>query len=267
MPYSCYKNKKIFYRDEGKGQTILLLPGNTSSSSIHDAEIEFFSKQYRVICPDYLGYGKSDRVERFPVDFWWYNAEMCVQLMRSLQVGDFIVIGTSGGGMVALNVAIMSRGSVKCAVADSIPGEFPGADDIELLMNGRGCMTEGQILFWTRAHGKDWREVVRLDTMLIVDAAKKEESFYKGRLGEIECPVLLTGSLADKVVVNIEVGIANIAKQILTSKVVLFPAGGHTLMLSRPEAFRAEVTGFIEKLNLQREMPCRGLNEKISGLV
>jgi pimeloyl-ACP methyl ester carboxylesterase len=250
MPYFCYKNKKIFYRDEGEGQTILLLPGNTSSSSIHDAEIEFFSKNYRVICPDYPGYGKSDRVERFPVDFWWYNAEMCVQLIRFLEVDDFIVIGTSGGGMVALNVAIMSRGSVKCAIADSIPGEFPSENDIELLMIGRENMTKGQILFWTRAHGQDWRDVVELDTMLVLDNAKRGESFYKGRLGEIKCPVLLTGSLADDMVVNIEVGIANIARQISMSKIVLFPAGWHTLMLSRPEAFRAEVTGFIEKIDL-----------------
>ena len=249
MPYFCCQDKNIFYRDEGKRQTILLLPGNTSSSSIHDAEIEFFSKQYRVICPDYPGYGKSDRVEGFPVDFWWHNAEICVQLMRSLQVGDFIVIGTSGGGMIALNVAIMSRGSVKCVIADSIPGEFPSEDDIELVMNERKRLTEGQILFWTRAHGEDWRDVVRLDTMLIVDNAKRGESFYKGRLGEIKCPVLLTGSLADDLVVNIEAGIANIARQISMSKVVFFPAGGHTLMLSRPKAFRTEVIHFIEKIN------------------
>lgn len=250
MPDFCYRNKKIFYRDEGEGQTILLLPGNTSSSSIHEGEIAFFSKRYRVICPDYPGYGKSERVDCFPIDFWWYNAEMCLQLITSLQVVDFIVIGTSGGGMIALNVAIMSGSQVKCVVADSIPGEFTGENDIELLMSSRENMTKGQILFWTRAHGEDWRDVVELDTMLVLDNAKRGESFYKGRLGAIKCPVLLTGSLADDMVVNIEVGIANIARQISMSKVVLFPAGGHTLMLSRPEAFRAEVIGFIEKINL-----------------
>ncbi|MFA4885631.1 MAG: alpha/beta hydrolase, partial [Desulfotomaculaceae bacterium] len=116
--------------------------------------------------------------------------------------------------------------------------------------NGRERLTEGQIRFWAKAHGEDWRDVIRLDTMLIVDNAKRGESFYKGRLGEIECPVLLTGSLADDMVVNIEAGIANIARQISMSKVVLFPAGGHTLMLNRPEAFRAEVANFIEKINL-----------------
>jgi hypothetical protein len=39
--------------------------------------------------------------------------------------------------------------------------------------------------------------------MLIVDTAKRGESFYKGRLGEIQCPVLLTASLSDDMVVNI----------------------------------------------------------------
>jgi pimeloyl-ACP methyl ester carboxylesterase len=250
MPYFSWKNNNIFYRDEGKGLTILLLPGNTCTSSVHEAEIEFFSGHYRVICPDYHGYGKSDRVERFPVDFWWHNAEMCVRLLRSLNVVDFIVIGSSGGGMIALNAAIMSRGSVKCIVADSIPGEFPGEDDIVPLMNTREIITEKQARFWARAHGEDWLNIVNLDTILIVENAKIGASFYNGRLGEIECPVLLTASLADDMVVNIEGGIAGIARQIPTSKAVFFPAGVHTLMQSRPEEFRAEVISFLEKLNL-----------------
>ena len=250
MPYFSWGNKRIFYRDEGKGETILLLPGNTCTSSVHEAEIEFFSRHYRVICPDYLGYGKSDRVGFFPVDFWRHNAEMCVQLLTSLQVGGTIVIGTSGGGMIALNVAIMFRGSVKCVVADSIPGEYPCEDDIVPLLITREIITEKQTRFWARAHGEDWLDIVNLDTILIMDNAKVGESFYQGRLGEIECPVLLTASLDDDMVVNIENGIAGIARQISTSKVVFFSAGVHTLMQSRPEEFRAEVTSFLEKLNL-----------------
>jgi pimeloyl-ACP methyl ester carboxylesterase len=58
MPYFVYDGKRIFYRDEGKGDVVLLLPGNTASSASHDAEVEFFTNYFRVICPDYAGYGK-----------------------------------------------------------------------------------------------------------------------------------------------------------------------------------------------------------------
>ncbi|MFX4262820.1 alpha/beta fold hydrolase [Pelotomaculum propionicicum] len=250
MPYFSWNSNKIFYRDEGEGETVLLLPGNTCSSSVHKGDIEYFSQRYRVICPDYHGYGKSGRVESFPIDFWWYNALMCVELINSLQIPGIFVIGTSGGGLIGLNVAILSRGSVKCVVADSIPGEFPGEDDIVSVTNARKVITERQARFWARAHGEDWLDVISLDTRLVVKNARAGESFYKGRLGEIQCPVLLTASLADDLVVNIEGRVAGVARQILSSKAVFYATGAHTLMQSRPDEFRAEVSHFLENLNL-----------------
>lgn len=250
MPYFSWNDKKIFYRDAGEGETILLLPGNTCSSSVHEGDIEYFSRRYRVICPDYHGCGKSDRVERFPIDFWQYNAGMCVEMLRSLNIADYIVIGGSGGGMVALNVAILSRGSVKCVVADSIPGEIPNEDNIVRLMSKREPITEKQARFWAMAHGEDWLDIINLDSRLVVENAQRGKSFYNGRLGEIKCPVLITGSLADDMVVDIAGGIAGIARQIRKSKVVFYPEGVHTLMQSRPEEFRAEVSSFLENLNL-----------------
>ena len=98
MPYFTFEDKRIFYIDEGEGNAVLLLPGNTASSAVHSSEIEYFSKNNRVICPDYIGYGKSDRVQALEEDFWIYNAEMCVELMKHLGLSRYAVMGTSGGG-------------------------------------------------------------------------------------------------------------------------------------------------------------------------
>ena len=116
--------------------------GLAASSASHDQEMEFFTKYFRVICPDYAGYGKSDRVEQFPVDFWWYNAELCVALVRSLGVDEFIAIGTSGGGIIALNVTIIAGKSVKGLVADSIPGECPKHTEIQEWIKANELKTE-----------------------------------------------------------------------------------------------------------------------------
>lgn len=77
---------------------LVFLTGNTSSSAVHDGEIDYFAKKYRVICPDYIGYGKSQRIEPFPSDFWWVNAHIVVELVRNLAIDSVVIVGTSGGG-------------------------------------------------------------------------------------------------------------------------------------------------------------------------
>jgi len=245
LPFFKYHNKKVHYRDEGKGDVILLLPGNTASSAVHLSEIKFFSESFRVICPDYVGYGQSDRVERLPVDFWWVTAEMCIDLLLSLHVDNCIVIGTSGGAIIALDAAIIAPNFVKGVVADSIPGEFLNREQLQSQVKQRASFTEGSIEFWKNAHGQDWDRVVRMDSRLLLEIAEVDNSLFKDRLSEVKCPVLLTGSLMDDAIPNIELGISSIAKKISTSKAVLFPAGGHPLMWSRPNDFRKEVLSFV----------------------
>lgn len=249
MPFFKYHNKKVHYRDEGKGDVILLLPGNTASSAVHLSEIKFFSESFRVICPDYVGYGQSDRVEQLPVDFWWVTAEMCVHLLLSLNVDNCIVIGTSGGAIIALDAAIIAPNFVKCVVGDNIPGEFLNREQLQSQVKQREFLTEGSIEFWKDAHGQDWDRVVQMDSRLLLEIAEIENSLFKDRLSEVKCPVLLTGSLMDDAIPNIELGISAIAKKISTSKAVLFPAGGHPLMWSRPNDFRKEVLSFVSGVN------------------
>lgn len=128
MPYFDYKGKQVYYNELGQGQTLLLLPGNTASSLLHKPDIEYFSTQHRVICPDYLGYGKSQRVERHPLDFWWANGEMCNELLKFLNVNDCYAVGTSGGGIIALDLAIIAPSTIKGVIADSISGEYPNSE-------------------------------------------------------------------------------------------------------------------------------------------
>ncbi len=248
MPYFDYKGKKVHFVDKGQGDTLLLLPGNTSSSLIHSADIDYFATGFRVVCPDYPGYGKSERVEKLAVDFWWSNAELCKELLSFLEQENCIALGSSGGGIIALNLAIIAPALVRAVVADSITGEFANGKDFERQVQMRKNAPDELRTFWQMAHGEDWERIIELDSQLLIEASMRQESFYRGRLKEINCPVLLTGSLSDDAISDVEVNICSVARQITNSKTIFFPTGGHPLMWSRPEDFRENVMQFLERI-------------------
>ena len=248
MPYFIYQKRKIYYREEGKGELLILLPGNTASSAVHNEEINYFAKKFTVICPDYIGYGKSERVKHFPVDFWWTNANMVVELIHNIKADYVILVGTSGGGIIALNIAIIEPLLVKAVVADSFMGEHLDPIWIKTVVKEREVKTSAQKAFWNAAHGDGWEEVIKADSLMLTKAARLGKSLFKQRLKEIKCPVLLTGSLSDEMIPNIEKCMGNIAKQIFSSKIVFYPAGTHPLMWSDRVKFRKEVINFIDSL-------------------
>jgi pimeloyl-ACP methyl ester carboxylesterase len=83
---------------------------------------------------------------------------------------------------------------------------------------------------------------------MLTKAARLGKSLFKQRLKEIKCPVLLTGSLSDDMIPNIEKCMGNVAKQIFSSKIVFYPTGAHPLMWSDRVKFRKEVINFIGSL-------------------
>ena len=248
MPYFSYQGKRIYYRETGSGEILIVLAGNTASSAMHDGEIEYFCKDYRVICPDYLGYGKSERIDSFPIDFWWSNAHVVLELIHNLKVDSIIAVGTSGGAMIALNMAIIAPNLIKAVVADGFVGEFWTLEWAQTIAENRNTKSRFQRSFWHAAHGEDWEKVVQKDSLMLVEAARKGESAFKGRLKEISCPVLFIGSLSDDLIPDIERGMCEVARQISSSKVVFYPNGTHPLMWSKAIEFRKEASSFLNSL-------------------
>lgn len=71
MPYFSYAGKKCYYEMHGEGMPLLLLHGNTASSKMFAGAVEYFADMFQVILIDFLGHGKSDRLEKFPADLWY----------------------------------------------------------------------------------------------------------------------------------------------------------------------------------------------------
>jgi len=119
MPVFEHENLSLFYRENGSGQLLLILPGNTSSSICHGGELDYFGQDYHALSLDFRGTGKSQRLASWPEDWWEKCADDAAALINHLGEQSCLVMGTSGGGNIALllasSIRILSQASSQTA--------------------------------------------------------------------------------------------------------------------------------------------------------
>ena len=128
MSYFVYNNKNIFYDEIGSGTPLLFLHGNTVSSNMYVEVSKKYSQNFKVILIDFLGHGKSERLNEFPTDLWFYEAQQVIAFLKEKQYADVNIIGSSGGSIVAINVALEAPELVSKVIADSFEGENANKD-------------------------------------------------------------------------------------------------------------------------------------------
>jgi len=97
---------RIRYLDEGRGRPILIVHGTPSWSFEWRHVVRALSREYRVIVPDHLGFGLSDRpldpaILR-PAD----HARRLFELVASLDLRDVIVVAHDFGGPIAMPLVL-----------------------------------------------------------------------------------------------------------------------------------------------------------------
>jgi pimeloyl-ACP methyl ester carboxylesterase len=247
MPFLSQQGHRLFYRQQGQGPLLLVLPGNTASSAHHAGELAYFGQRFHTVSPDYWGTGQSDRLASWPDDWYQQAAQDACALAAHLGEARCIAMGTSGGAVVALWMAILRPQQVRAVIADSTVETMPAAW-LEMVMQERAKRTSGQVTFWQQAHGDDWSQVVEADSAMFVRAWSMRRSVFDSRLGEIACPVLLTASLADPMLPDVGAQTLHAAQQIPGCQVYLHTCGGHPLMWTQPADFRRICDSFIQSL-------------------
>ena len=101
--YLEHKGINIFYTDEGKGNTIVLLHGFLENALMWEPFISTLSKKNRVICIDLLGHGKTGCLGY--VHSMELMAEAVEAILKHLKIKRSIFIGHSMGGYVSLAFA------------------------------------------------------------------------------------------------------------------------------------------------------------------
>jgi len=110
--YFAINGHQMHYIDEGQGETLLFVHGTPSWSFDFRHIIKALSKQYRCIALDHLGFGLSDKPEKY--DYSTVNhSRNLTKLIKFLGIEDFTLVVHDFGGVIGLNMAIEQSKKVK----------------------------------------------------------------------------------------------------------------------------------------------------------
>lgn len=95
---------KIAYIDSGgEGLPLVFIHGNSCSSKVFKKQIAYFSPQCRVVAIDLPGHGKSDHANHLGNAYTIPGyAKILDEVTKALKLKEFIVVGFSLGGNIAL---------------------------------------------------------------------------------------------------------------------------------------------------------------------
>ena len=112
---------KIRYFEVGTSkETLLLLHGLGASAERWEDVIPLFAKKFRVIVPDLIGFGYSDKPS---IDYTTdYFAEFMSKFVEKVGIKEMSIIGSSLGGQIAAEFIINQNADVKKLVLVSPSG-------------------------------------------------------------------------------------------------------------------------------------------------
>ncbi len=246
MPHYQHDDLNLFYREEGSGPLLLILPGNTASSACHTGELEYFGRYCHAVSPDFRGTGQSDRLPVWTRDWWEKCTDDLAALLRHMEESQCYVIGTSGGGSIALLLALRYPELVQGVIADSCVEVFP-QDNLRKEVADRAAQRVDQVEFWRCAHGDNWENVIQADSHLLLELAEHGGDVFHGRLHELQCPVLLTGSLCDTLIPTLAKQQLHMAEQIRECSLYHGDHGDHPFLWTSPDDFRRVADQYLGK--------------------
>lgn len=244
MSYFKFNNKRIFYQETGNGEPLVFLHGNTASSNMFAEISQCYEERYKVILIDFLGHGQSDRLDEFPIDLWYYEAQQVVAFLKEKQYSNVNLIGTSGGALVAINVALEAPELIHKIIADSFEGETALKEVTEFLKEDRekSKHDQGSKEFYMYMHGSDWEHIVDNDTKAATLHEQEIKNFFHQPISSLKADILLTGSKEDEFVSMLsntyfEKTYGDMLRKIGHGQIYLFETGRHPALLSNPNDF------------------------------
>lgn len=109
--YFDYNGNEIRYSIQGQGNTLILLHGFMESVQIWNDFSNELSKDFKVLCIELPGHGKSDLFAE--IQTMESTAEMINDICKSIEIHEFVIIGHSMGGYVSLQFAELFPEKIK----------------------------------------------------------------------------------------------------------------------------------------------------------
>jgi pimeloyl-ACP methyl ester carboxylesterase len=118
-----FDERRLSYLDfGGDGLPLLALHGHLSEAATWRDLAAALRPEWRVIAPDQRGHGDSDRTATYSrIDY----VKDAVALLDHLDIGRAVVVGHSGGGVTAYQLAALHPERVVAVVNEDGPAEIP----------------------------------------------------------------------------------------------------------------------------------------------
>lgn len=175
----------VAYADEGRGKTIILAHCSSASHRMWSGLIEALKSEYRILAPDFIGYGDSPAWPAGRLYDAAADAQLLVDLAR-LADGPVHFVGHSYGGAMVLE-AVRRLGGRARAMTLIEPVAFP-------LLRSAGCEAE-----WRRIEAVIDAVNARLAAGDRAGAASAYMGFWLGRLSWWMAPRKLKRNITETV--------------------------------------------------------------------
>lgn len=248
MSFFDFQSKKIFYKEIGSGKPLVMLHGDTASSKMFELLLPLYQEQFRVILMDFLGNGKSDRIDEFPENLWISQAEQVIALIEYLKIDSVNILGTSGGAWVAVNTALKRPDLINKVVADSFDGRNLPDAFAENIVKERLYAKQNVYAknFYEWCQGEDWETVVDLNTQALVKCAVTKIPLFCKPLETLCTPILFMASLEDDMCrKDIVKEYEDMTRLVQNGKIHIFAKGEHPAVMSNAELAAKEIIKFV----------------------
>jgi pimeloyl-ACP methyl ester carboxylesterase len=260
--------QKIEYYDVGTGPVVVLLHGlGSSAKGDWGSCIMRLAKHHRVLAPDQLGFGASDKpFIDYGIQTW---VDFLGEFLRTEKVEDFTLAGESLGGWIACQYTVQALGA-----QDGLSPSFRLPRPSRLILAdaaGHRRLTEN---FKTGGPGLSLAGSRSFLSALFSDPALKTDEAVRARfalsmskgdgwtinsllsnraigaeciddeLGRVTVPTLVIWGAEDHFV-PIEDG-KDYAAKIPGARLVVVPGSGHAPMIEKPDAVLAAMEPFID---------------------
>jgi pimeloyl-ACP methyl ester carboxylesterase len=272
-PLPAQKSATVFgqsirYIDVGSGPVVVLLHGLGSSGPGDWGRVILpLSAHHRVLAPDLLGFGASDKpLIDYRIQTW---VDFVGEFLRQANVTHFTLVGESLGGWISAQYAIQSLGGVSAGDSFVLPrpdrlvlcdaaghahhgGAAPAFPlDTSSLEGSRNLL---RAIFYGPSFSTD--PAVRAffehslskgdgyTTHSFISNPGVAAEFVDGKLGGVNVPTLVIWGEHDAIV-PLDDG-RDYAAKIPGARMVVIPESAHAPCIEKPEAFLAALLPFLD---------------------
>ena len=265
MPFATVNGARLHYLDAGSGDpSVVLLHAFPLHAAMWAEQITALSPRWRVIAPDFPGFGRSDPVGDPSTASLEVLADSVAGLLRHLELSGVVLCGLSMGGYTAFVVARRHRPLLRALVlADTRAGadtpevrERRTSQQAQVREKGTAELIEALLNTLLAEQTRQRRpDVVERTRRLMQDAtpeafvgaleAMKRRSDATGELASIDVPTLVLVGDQDATA-PVEVA-EEMTRRLPRARLAVIPGAGHLSNLESP-AFTTELEAFLDEL-------------------